>query len=312
MKIKKKTLIQGGAIVVGGVLLFLMGQNYQKDQAAIIAEKQELAARELAVTVENAAAAEAEKKWQIFYDLGLMGVANFQPTQVKSNEAGRMALLDENSQQIIVLGENKKFAQIAVPMSAQKVSAVAWDGGNLVAYAGGLYQYSEKEETWQKLTPDLAAGGGNFLEKFDRNYYLLGANSLQKMTFDKEGQYKTMAEWLADEDKQIVQPLDLWIDGTVYVSEKTSGVSQYLRGEKTKWKLDENLQAPLYMAKNGEEFLILAPQMAAVFRLNAQGEKVAAATDENLRDARFIWLSSDKKQFLTLKGELIYSFALPQ
>ncbi len=308
MKIKKETLLQVIMILGGLGLLILIILSYQQKQVLIISDKQQEIAKELAINQENKVTTE-KINGQIFYDLSLMGMENFQPTNIATNQANQWALLDENSQQIVILnGENKKFAKIALPMSAIKVSALTWNENSLIAYAGALYEYKEKASTWEKLTGDLGEGKANLLGKFDLNYYLVGANSLQKIVFTTESWQKT-ENWLTEGENSGNVPIDMWIDGSIYVSDQFLGVKQFIRGEATTWKLDAGLEPPLYLAKNGEEFIVLAPKMKAVFRLNKKGEKISAFTEENLADCLFIWIKENR--FFTIKNNLIYNYNLP-
>ena len=308
MKIEKTKFFQLLVFFGGSVLLILMITNYQKKQAAIISEKQKEVMAELAIEQKNQQTTE-KINGQIFYDLSLMGIENFQPTAVAINQTNQWAFLDENSQQIVVLNqENKKFTPIALPISASKTSALTWNEKALVVYAGALYQYQEKNQLWNKLTPDFGEEKMNLLEKFDLNYYLGGANSLQKIVFTTGGWQKTES-WLAEGETTGTTPIEMWIDGAIYISEQTTGIKQFIQGKATTWKIKETLIPPLYLAKNGEDFIILAPQMKTVFRFDKNGEKLASFQDENLAECRFVWLKENN--FLTIKNNLIYNYNLP-
>lgn len=308
MKIKKEELLKVVMIVGSAGLLILMVVNYQQKQALIINDKQQEIAKELAISQENKTKAEKVSE-SVLYDLSLMGVDNFQPTGVAVSKTGRWGLLDENSQQMVIInGENKKFTKITPPLTAAKTSAFTWDDDILIVYAGGLYAYQENDVSWKKITGDLPEGKANLLGKFNLNYYLLGANSLQKIIFTTEGWQKTEA-WLAAGTNSGSNPLDLWIDGSIYVSDQALGIRQFTRGELTNWKTNEEMEPPLYLAKNNEDFIVLAPKIKTVFRLNKKGEKIAAFTDERLADCQFIWLKENS--FFTIKNNLIYNFNLP-
>lgn len=308
MKIEKAKFFQLLLFLGGSGLLVLMIINYQKKQATIISEKQKEIATELAIEQKEQLTTE-KINGQIFYDLSLMGIENFQPTAVAISQTNQWAFLDENSQKIVVLNqENKKFAAIALPLSASKTSALTWNNETLVVYAGALYQYQEKKQLWNKLTPDFGEGEMNLLEKFDLNYYLLGANSLQKIIFTTRGWQKTES-WLAEGETKGAVPIGMWIDGSIYISDQTTGVKQFSQGKATTWKIKENLIPPLYLAKNGEDFIILAPQMKTVFRFDKNGERLAFFQNENLAGCQFIWLKD--KSFLTIKNNLIYNYNLP-
>lgn len=308
MKINKENLLKIASFLLGGGLLILMIVSYQKKQAVIINEKEAEIARELAINQKNETEKEKSGK-QIFYDLSLMGVENFQPTSVVVSKTNQWGMLAENSQQIVIInGENKKFIKIPLPMTAVPVSALAWNENNLIAYAGALYEYKEKANTWEKISADLGEGKANLLAKFDLNYYLVGANSLQKLVFNTSGWQKA-EKWLDEKEILGNLPIDLWIDGSIYVSDQVLGVKQFIRGQATTWNLEKSLLPPLYLAKNGEEFVVLAPKMGAVFRLNQKGEKIAAFEDEDLIDCRFVWLKENS--FFTIKNNFVYNFSLP-
>ena len=308
MKIEKAKFFQLLVFFGGSALLILMITNYQKKQAAIISEKQKEVMAELAIEQKNQQTTE-KINGQIFYDLSLMGIENFQPTAVAINQTNQWAFLDENSQQIVVLNqENKKFTPIALPVSASKASALTWNEKALVVYAGALYQYQEKNQLWEKLTSDFGEEKMNLLEKFDLNYYLGGANSLQKIIFTTGGWQKT-ENWLAEGETTGATPIEMWIDGAIYISEQTTGIKQFIQGKATTWKIKETLIPPLYLAKNGEDFIILAPQMKTVFRFDKNGKKLAFFQDENFAECRLIWLKENS--FLTIKNNLVYNYNLP-
>lgn len=101
MKIEKAKFFQLLLFLGGSGLLVLMIMNYQK-QAAIISEKQDEIETELAIEQKEQLTTE-KINGQIFYDLSLMGIENFQPTAVAISQTNQWAFLDENSQKLSFL-----------------------------------------------------------------------------------------------------------------------------------------------------------------------------------------------------------------
>lgn len=64
----------------------------------------------------------------------------------------------------------------------------------------------------------------------------------------------------------------MWIDGSIYISDQTTGVKQFSQGKATTWKIKENL-IPFVFSEKRRRLYHFSPTMKTVFRFDKNGER---------------------------------------
>lgn len=310
MQLTRSIIIKVILIILGAGLLVFIIKNYQPQQAQIISQQQEKIASQLAL---NTGAFEQQRPetWQVFYNLEYTGLENFQVAALVANAFDQVALLDAVAARLLIIDvSSKSFNLLPLPESGSAITTLAWDGETLLAYGDALYAYQKKTAAWQPLTSQLALPAkAILLQKFDQNYYIFGANMIQKLNLlTNDGQKN--ASWLAEGESVGQNLVDVWIDGTIFVSDQNLGLRQYLRGREIATKVAANLTPPLYLAKKADDFFVLSSAEGEITRFNAKGEVLQTWSDPLLQGSRWLWFDSEQTSLFVLKDNLLYNLEI--
>jgi hypothetical protein len=294
------------AVVVISLGMFFLVVHFTPKSEEIVLQQQQLP--------ESSAAAgtmgETKSAWQQFYNLEFTG-EGIVPTGVAFDDENKVAFLDSSVQKLVVLDvKQKSFQAFVLPDEATtRATAVAYHGGDLYLYAGAVFTYNVGDRAWKKLTPDFDfAHSPTLLANFAGNFYLLGENLIRRLNFDGKGNYLSIDVWLNENEEEDLQPLDVYLDGYVYLSDVRGGVTRYLRGEAENWRVKDTPKGQIYLTGTQEKLFYLARDVATVYQFTKDGTLERQFSDEILRGGRFLWYVPESDTFFTMVEEVIYSF----
>ncbi|MDO5561176.1 MAG: hypothetical protein Q4G02_00130 [bacterium] len=310
MKLSRSVIIKIILIILGVGLLIFIVKNYQPQQAQIISQQQEKIATQLALNT-GVPQQQDLQTWQVFYNLEYTGLENFQVSTLVANTFNQVALLDATTQQLLLIDlASKSFELLSLPNFGLATTALAWDGDTLLAYSDALYAYQQKTKTWQPLTSPLVLPTRvTLLQKFDQNYYLFGANTIQKLNLATNDGQKN-SNWLNEGESVGQNLIDVWIDGTIFVSDQNLGLRQYLRGREVATKIAANLVPPLYLAKKSDDFFVLSSTQGEITRFNENGEALQTWSEPLLQGSRWLWFNAEQTNLFVLKDNLLYNLGI--
>lgn len=252
---------------------------------------------------------EKNHEWKEAYDLELTGTGI--SAERVSFDVGRAAVLDVTGQQALLIDiTTKNF--IRLPSLPPGASTILADEGEVFLYAHGVYRFDEDKETWIMLAADPNIPGNvSQLRLFDHNFYVLSDAGIYKLPA-VDGKYRDVHTWLDENETLAGRPLDLYLDGYLYVS-TDAGIQRYLRGAATRWQLEATAGAPLYLDGDGrEQIIVLAPTQAALLYADTRGQVTETRQDNLLTGARFIGYQAADDTIFTLIGQKIYQFVPAQ